>query len=364
MNENKKSFIADDDRWKKVNAFIEQILSDEDKPMIAPLHPSHSASHENDIHAFLSVINRDRLYTISPNTHSLTERWIREHQQQNWVSALYTRLQALHTKCQSTQLSFNEFFAPLLGVMDSLSNTMQPAPAYRSALAEPKLVFQPRRRDLEPADLPVFNPLFCTAIQETTKPTVLHGVLPTTTYLLTLRCEQKPDWKPELTVVSSAEGTISLDFNQLLQQVGTDAAHVIWFLIEKTNSTSGSWTSGLIWLEPKHVHDAVTKIQALYTEELTHSDTETLLTINQEIVHGRFINAYEKARQALLFQSKQANQEKYIPLRECLWQLVQHIINTMIEKLEESESLFKTSKPDWNAVSSLHQLRNQIRGRE
>ena len=362
----------DNDRWERVNELIGSILSDEDTQiMIAPLNTTGLPhSNEADFQLFVGEVLRNRpRREIHPL--SLVECWVEEQKHLLWFSSIQERIHSL--KVNFTTYTPEQFFAPLLEAIAAVSQISQPAPAYR-AIAPAKMIFTPRRRDLEPADLPVFNPLFCTAIPTKDKPILIHGLSPKTSYTLLLRCAAKPEWKPEITVNSSVNGSLSFDFSQILKHVLPTQSEAAWFLMEQSESHSGGWTSGLIWLESKDQQSDSFEIEDFSTtpaypdetiqDEMNKEDIQTLFEINQAIVQGYYLQAYEKARQTLLFQSRKADQERYIPLRECLWHMIHQIFEKMLNKVEQSKDLFRQIKKEWDAITPLDKLRDQIRGRD
>ena len=307
------------------------------------------------------------------HTLSLIEIWAEEQKHQNWVSAIQSRILSLKTSFHFEDYAPNQFFAPLLEAIEAVSLTLQPAPVYR-AVAAAKMIFTSRHRELEPADLPVFNPLFCTAIPAKDKPIILHGLSPKTNYSLLLRCATRPDWKPEITVNSSSEGSLSFDFSQILKQIHPNQSEITWFLMEQSDTCNGGWTSGLIWLENKNQNNGGIEIEDYcktaippadnLEDDLNNEDLQTLIEINEAIIKGYYIQAYELARQTLLFQSRKTDQDRYIPLRECLWQMIYQIFEKMLEKVEQSKDFFRQIKKEWDAITPLNKLRDQIRGRD
>ncbi len=93
-----------------------------------------------------------------------------------------------------------------------------------------------------------------------------------------------------------------------------------------------------------------------------HEDTdiETLIEINLFIAREFFMKAYERTRNGLLFLPKLSKFESKVPYQESLWQFIIQLIGKMLNRYEKAESVFKQIQPDWNALSSLRILRQQI----
>ncbi|MBD3268207.1 hypothetical protein GF373_16200 [bacterium] len=356
--------LVEEERWKRVNRFIETILSDEEScTMIAPIHSHDNAEQaEKDRAEFLKAVQRG--CQESARGPSMIEQWVLAYQQQDWLAAIYAKMNALKAKATVSHENLTRFFAPLLQAIDDLSGSMQPAPAYRTASPTAAMVFQPRRRELEPADLPVFNPLFCTSVTKEKQPTVIYGLEPQQEYMLTLHTRGDTEPPVNQSLLSSDQGTLTVNLYELAIPLTENPSEgICWLLSENGSLENGAWSSGLIWLESEKQTEDMYGIYELLGNQAAQNEVDLLLSINISIARGRYIEAYEEARRSLLFQPKEAELDHSVPLRECLWQLINQILDKMVQKLEPAGPRFRQMKKEWDAITPLQQLQEQIRGR-
>ena len=235
------------------------------------------------------------------------------------------------------------FFDPLITAIEALSQRMQPAPVMRDAAAARELVYQPCRRAIEPVDLPIFSPLFCTAIEAANGAIEISGLKPDTAYKISLWPVKDLDRGGEETLHSSPQGQVRIDITawiQRLQDQDTAPVEMVWFLAEDRPGaqTSNGWSSGLVWLESNSTLQLSQEIQSILfqaaQEDMDESDINTLVEINLLAAREHYIKAYERARRALLHSSKQSKYESRVPFRECLWQLIHYILENIETRIE------------------------------
>lgn len=364
MNDNKENhpLFADEARWNRVNQLIDEILSaKETETMMFPLSSQNNPPvSTEDRGRFLANINRS-IHESSPSP-SLIEMWMAEYHKRDWLAVLSQRLQAARQALSDSREAVSTLYAPLTQALEELGQRMQPAPAYRSATAHSRLVFRPRRRDVEPADLPVFNPLFCTSIPNHDAPVVLSGLQPDHTYTMQLRSLAQPDWHIEETVRSTSTGELHFHFHAVLQTHPGTPGKIAWVLTD--GAGLGAWTSGVLWLEGNEYTALAEEMKSILDEELYPDEIHDLLAINEKLSRGFAIHAYERARQTLLFQPPSTGSDQVIPLRECLWQFIVLSLETILPILEQAAPVIRQMKPEWDAISPLQTLREQIRGKD
>ncbi len=352
--------------WKLADELIESIIHDKDmeKPDAAPGINQDSMPDQDRV-SFFSAIQRDYKSVYQKNTISLVERWSAEHIQINWLAKLKNKLNTIRAANKEAWGELQAYFEALQSTVDVLSTRMIPAPVHRSAVASQQELYQPRRRAIEPADLPAFSPLFCTAIDPDAEPFVISGLAPEVEHRLTLVCVQKPSVKHEETISASSNGTVQIDLAKTmmtLQDEQGEFCEFTWFLTE--TSGNDAWASGLVWLESKATrrlaNDAVRILMENDNKESEDTCIDSLFEINLLATRESYMEAYEQTRQGLLFMPRQNREENSAPFKESLWLFLNHLIDKIVDRMEKAEPVFKSIKPDWNAVNSLKTLKERL----
>lgn len=356
-----------DSFWKRVGALITSILSDKRFDELDHTHTSDITDSvlERDREAFI------RRVVVQPpvNPHnSMVERWTIERRRKDWITKLEETLAHLKTAYHSAEKNIHTALFPLQSALETVSQRMVPVPAYRSAAAVKERTYQPRRRAIEPADLPVFNPLFCTAINR--HPIRFSGLKASSEYHIRLQSTRQPDWYKEKYVQTSSEGELSLAFFEMIEQFTSPDApneQYIWILSEVNHDgpPNKNWISGLIWLKEKQNQPTMQSLQEQLQQTIHATEdndyTQSLFEVNFLIAEQFFMQAYDKARQLLLFTPKHIRQENMLPYRETLWQFINQIITEVKSRIEAVAPLFLQIKPEWQAVESLRLLHDKLK---
>jgi hypothetical protein len=352
--------------WQLADQLIESIIHDKDmENPDAAQRINQGAMPDQDRESFFSAIQRDYKSVYRKDALSLVERWSAEHIQINWLAKLKNKLNTVRAANKEAWGELQAYFEALQSTVDILSTRMIPAPVHRSAVASQQELYQPRRRAIEPADLPAFSPLFCTAIDPDAEPFIISGLAPEVEHRLTLVCIQKPSIKHEETIGASGNGTVQIDLAKTmitLQDNLGDFCEFTWFLTEK--SGNGAWASGMVWLESKATrrlaNEAVRMLVKKETKESEDSCIDSLFEINLLATRETYMEAYEQARQGLLFMPRQQREENSVPFKESLWLFLNHLIDKIVDRMEKAEPVFQSIKPDWNAVNSLKTLKERL----
>ncbi|MEW6234431.1 MAG: hypothetical protein AB1656_03500 [Candidatus Omnitrophota bacterium] len=357
---------ASEETWKRVNELIGAIEADKEMATPCSLEAAADAKDSLDRCRFrlLASIQSGAEYR-HPAAPSLVERWTLDHRRKDWLTRLSETLNAFESCSRERWEEIRSFFLPLQSVLDILAPRLVPAPAHRGVSAAKERVYQPRRRAIEPADLPVFNPLFCAAIDPAEKTFSLSGLAPHAVYELTLLCVQTPDKQTKLTLHASAEGKLDIGFSAMMEKKPAQSQEpfeYVWLLEE--NSAGGAWTSGLIWLESEKIralsNETMRRLADSLKQEPDDSSASLLYEINMLVKREYFLKAYERARQGLLFSSSLRRDESALPLKEALWQFVNQIVGKILFRIERAEPVFRALKPEWNAAASLRALHSRL----
>ncbi len=372
MKKKKNEFLqsyAHDSLWDQVDRIIQSMSSpaEVDEGELWSMTFDNEAVDQRDRTAFWHAVSKD----FSPSNHSthgsLIERWVQEHRRTHWLARMRERLSHLESISETWKTQVEPLFSPLENVLAVLGERMVLAPAHRSASLNKERVYQPRRRAIEPADLPGFNPLFCTAVAPNSGPISLSGLSVNTAYRFLVLDSQDRDNFYEQTQMASEEGKLQIDLPTLLAALQSKSGELrdcVWFLEENGETPQGSWTSGLVWLENESTHSKSQQAEKIIKKSAASDSIEfsidTLFDINLLTVRQYYIQAYEKARQSLLFTPKSYKEENQIPFKESLWQFIQLQINEIVHRLEQAEVAFRQIRPQWKAVESLRALQKRL----
>lgn len=353
--------------WRRIDELIESIADSaigDSSESLANTFAEIPVS-DRDRSLFHALIRRSE-NAFRSESFSLVERWTIEYQQSNWLAKLKERMQELHTTHRHIWTEVHEFFESLQSTIDILSQRMIPAPAYRNAIAVKDQIYQPRRRALEPADLPAFHSLFCTAIDPESQPFTISGLAAGVAHRFTLICVQDSSLRREEIVHVSEQGQVTIHLSSALnslQERREGFSEFVWFLSEEKEE--GGWTSGLVWLESKATRKLANDTARILmeSEEKNRADSciDALFGINLLSTREYYMEAYEEARQGLLFLPRQYREENSVPFKESLWLFISHLVDKILARLEKAEPVFLQIKPDWNAVSSLRILRERLK---
>jgi len=366
---NKKNEIhsrcaASEETWKRVNELIGAIQADQEMGTLRSIDSSDiKDSLDRCRRRLLASIERGADYSRCAAP-SLVERWTLEHRRKDWLTRLSETLNAFESCGRERWEEIRAFFLPLQSVLDILTQRLVPAPAHRGASTAKERVYQPRRRAIEPADLPIFNPLFCAAIDPAEKTFSLSGLAPGAAYELTLRCVREPDRQTKQALNASPEGRLDIDLSAIMDEKPSSQEPLgyVWLLEEKT--ANGAWTSGLIWPESEKIralsNETMRRLADSLNKEQDDSSLNILYEINMLVKREYFMKAYERARQGLLFSSSLRREESALPVKEALWQFVNQIVGKILYRIERAEPVFRALKPEWNAAASLRALHSRL----
>ncbi len=327
--------------------------------------PHSDSRSERDISFFFSVVRRRIGIPLSEKS-SLAERWSLERSQKNWLAKLQERLHAIHSANRESWSEIQDFFQSLQSTIEILSQRMIPAPVHRNATAPKEQIYQPRRRALEPADLPAFPSLFCTAIDPEAQPYVISGLAPGIPHHFSMICVQDNSVQYKQIITASEDGNLEIDIAGILIALRNQRegfSELVWFLSDE--SKENAWTSGLVWLESRATRKLATDtVRALMDNKVKNrpdSCIDALFEINLLSTREYYMAAYEQARQGLLFLPRQYREENSVPFKESLWLFINHLVDRMLTRLEKAEPVFHQTKPNWNAVNSLRVLKNRLK---
>lgn len=374
MNRNKgpiHSPVAPESVWNQVGSLIKALWSDKtwdnpDLPQVPedgmPVTGEHMARFFTALRRWTSVPRRAQEST-------LVEKWTIEQQQQNWLARAWKAWKQASAEIRQAGSEFRSMAVTLESIFTRVSQHLVPAPAYRDATATREYVYQPRRRAIEPADLPVFSPLFCTSVEPDAKTYTITGLPPHKTYRFCLISVQDHRIRQDFTLTSSLKGKLELDLARWilsLQEKQGGSSDFAWFLqeIQEGESLGDHWASGLVWLEPESVRRQAGEIKRVLDQASgtaqDHSRLGTFLELNWTASRGAYIKAYEQARRDLLFFSHRYWDENPILYKEALWQFIHALVTQMVERLARAESTFLAQKPDWKALEALRTLENRL----
>ncbi|RJP33241.1 MAG: hypothetical protein C4527_04870 [Candidatus Omnitrophota bacterium] len=350
--------------------YMQTIMNENETELSDSLfHPYEDAVDADDRTAFLAAINRSAIPRRQEHVPSVIRRWTTEQGRRDWLARMQEYLLDLEKKSAEFGRHLQDMFRPLVTVNDILMQRLEPVPTVRDAAAAKEMIYKPRRRAIEAADLPAFNPLFCTAIDREAEATTISGLNPEERYVFSLIAVDHPDLQEHHGVQSSPHGGVVLDIagmlDRLQKQAGTSVKFA-WFLQEEDdrNASERGWISGLVWLESEQTRKMTQEAHRILADiaggEHEDTDIETLIEINLFIAREFYMKAYERARQGLLFQPKLSRFESKVPYQESLWQFIMQLIDKILVRLETAEAVFRAVKSEWRAVSSLRELRRHI----
>lgn len=290
----------------------------------------------------------------------LLQQWSQTAYSHSWLKNLNAAWQsALQSMKLSTQ-EFQQVSIPIHLMMQELTLGLTPAPAIRDAQLLQEKVYAPKRRGIESSALPVFNPLFCTAVTSSENVITLQGLQTQAQYRLTMRGINQSDWLHETTLLSDENGSCELDIQSVLQkyqECNPDHTHIAWYLRKLNSQHQSDWTSGVIWLEDSPTQDIETAgaHQDSNWRGGMHQEYAELIEINLLLARGFYVKAYEQARTALIFARKHQLAPDSLYMAS-LWQFCRQAVSEMIQTLKDAEPVFMQIDPVWNAVQPLEDL--------
>ncbi|MGC9330083.1 MAG: hypothetical protein ACP5I1_20775, partial [Candidatus Hinthialibacter sp.] len=355
MNSN-HSNIPNEQEWRQIDQLIQSISEDQelDEPESPVDLMIDYPQGEKDRAIFDAVLKKfSRRYSFRMS--SMVERWAIQQSQVNWLAVLQKRLDDIRRSHRQAWGEMQAFFGLLGDTIEVMTQRMTPALAHRGAAAVKEHIYQPRRRALEPADLPAFPALFCTAVDPTAKPFLISGLTPNELHRFTLIRLQDPSVKQETPLSADDKGQVEIDLAASLValQKQNDVFHeYVWFLREEKEG--GAWTSGLVWLESnatrKLAADAVRVLMENEDKNSADARIDALFEINLLATREYYMKAYEEARQGLLFLPRQYREENSAPFKESLWLLINHLMDKIIAKMEKAKPVILEIQPTWNAL--------------
>lgn len=354
--------IASKEEWETMNQHIHTLQSmtedmENDSILLAALPDGDMPARRKQFDAYIHNAN---VFIAKNNAASLLQQWSNPVHQHHWLKNLNAAWQMAVQSMQLTGQSFQQASIPIQLMMQELSYHLTPAPAIRDAQLLQEKVYALKRRGIEATALPVFNPLFCTAVSPTNQFVKLHGLQPQSQYRLTMRGIAHSDWLHETTLLTSEAGVCELDIETVLhnyEECNPEHTRTAWFLRKLNSQHKSDWTSGVIWLDDQTVSgvSAMNANQDSSWRGALHQEYVTLIEINMLLARGFYVQAYEQARHALIFARKHQLAPDSLYMAS-LWQFCRQAVNEMIQTLKDAAPVFLQIDPAWNAVDSLEDL--------
>lgn len=302
-------------------------------------------------------------YRQTEGRESLVEAWLSERRRPAWMERLRAAWLEFGQRLTRTGAGAERLLEPMGELWRSLDGALQPAPAVRSAGAVREWVYPPKRRGIGGADLPVLNPLFCTAIEARPGPVSLAVDRPGAEYEFILKSADNPAASQSRIVRSSAKCVVAIDYAGALR--GADAgAGGVWFLRRAGApfENGANWTSGLIWIlenaRGKEAGGPGDLLEILPGGE----DTRSILEMNLLLAEGFYVRAYDLARQWLMYRRNETGRD---PVHAAaVWKTAEMALAGMADKLRRAEPAFQSVHPGWNGAESIRALLEDIRERD
>lgn len=368
---NGHSHSAPESVWNQVGRLIQAVAADKtmENPDL-PQTPEDAMAVSGEHQArFFSAIRRWTGVPRRFNIPTLVEKWTLAQQQHNWLARAWKTWNQAAAGIRQAGDDFSALSGTLESIFMRMSQHLVPAPAYRDATAVREYVYKPRRRAIEPAGLPVFSPLFCASVEPDAKPFTIAGLVPGLTYRFSLISIEDNRLRQDLSLQANPEGKLELDLARWirpLQEKHGRPTDFAWFLheIKETGIPGDHWASGLVWLEPESLRPMTGEIKRVlaHASEPAGNDSRlgSFFELNLLAARGAYIQAYEQARQDLLFFANRSWEENPVLYKEALWQFIHHVVTQMVERMSKAESTFLGQKPDWKALASLRELESGL----
>lgn len=352
--------------WKALQDFARALL--DERPDALPMDLTNpNAASESDKRALLSAIHQDRNLLRHPAAHeSLIESWYGQALTNGWFESLRQALQSMGAS--QTEESMPAAAGAIQTVIDRLTQRLQPAPAMRGPATQ-RMELEKKPRRLHAADLPAFNPFFCTSIPKVDTPTVLQGLKANCRYRFTTLTAASENEAQQFALESGTDGTLTVDFASAVYGDSAPGSHVktAWFLEEEEAPAQDAtaWISGLLWPQPEEhpgypVAELYPQLAANNADPLVQERLDTLMAIAKLVGQQRYIEAYETSRQTLLFSPNRHHEDEIVPFHEALWEFLVVILQQMQIELKAAEEIFIQHKSQWNASRILEQVIQEI----
>ena len=340
-----------------LHALIEQALADlqHPAPFLESVDSTLAPPSDKAREAFFAAVQSPWLK--QPSTLSLIEKWAANASNLNWYQQAQTLLEGLG---QQAGASIQSELQNLQTSLASLAERMVPAPAHRGATAA-RMVYPSKRRSIPAADLPTFHPLFCTAAHPAEGPVRLAGLSMDSSYTCRFRSTSDLAWSRDPQLNPNASGGFKLDLSAVLSEAPPQGG-IVWMIEEDAaDAANPAWISGLVW-HAASIDDLVNNEidSAVDTLDWPWRRIKTLMEINRLYSNEMFVEAYELARCALRTERAAPNDGSQVPFAEALWLMIEKCLDEMVVRLETSQSVFQSLKPEWNALQPLRRLRRDI----
>lgn len=361
QNNNQPNKIASKEVWETMNEYIHTIQkTHESDDHSDPLSTFSGIETPEKRSQFDQIIQTNNSSHHVDNHEPLLQKWSQVDYSHAWLKNLSSAWQTVLQSMQFTTNEFQQVSIPIHMMMQELTHGLTPAPAVRDAQLLQEKVYSPKRRGIEASALPVFNPLFCTAVEPSGATITLRGLQPQSQYRLTMRGISQSDWLHETTLLTNENGDCELEIASVLnkyQECNPDHTQIAWYLRKLNSQHQSDWTSGVLWLEDSSTHqtDAVNVHQDSNWRSTMHQEYVMLIEINLLLARGFYVQAYEKARTALIFARKHQLAPDSLYMAS-LWQFCRQAVSEMIQTLNGACPVFLQIDPAWNAVKPLEDL--------
>lgn len=361
QDKNQPNKIASKEVWETMNEYIHTIQktheSDDHSELLSTFSGIETPEKRSQ---FDQIIQANNSGHHVDNHEPLLQKWSQVDFTHTWLKNLSAAWQTVLQSMQYTTKEFQQVSIPIHMMMQELTHGLTPAPAVRDAQLLQEKVYSPKRRGIEASALPVFNPLFCTAVDPSGATISLRGLQAQSQYRLTMRGISQSDWLHETTLLTNENGDCELEISTVLnkyQECNPDHTQIAWYLRKLNSQHQSDWTSGVLWLEDSSTHqtDAVNVHQDSSWRSTMHQEYVTLIEINLLLARGFYVQAYEKARTALIFARKHQLAPDSLYMAS-LWQFCRQAVSEMIQTLNGAEPVFMQIDPAWNAVKPLEDL--------
>ena len=239
-------------------------------------------------------------------------------------------------------------------------------PPPRDAQAVQEWVYPARRRGVDSSALPLFSPLFCTAVDARLETLRLTGLSPGREYTLTIVDLHLLCGSRSYRLVASPQGGLEMNLQDLFPEehrLENASSEVVWLLEAASGATLyHEWTSGMIWLESDALPALAQDLEALFQEwdsDLPDAyEMQDLMEISLLLSWERYVQAYDRARRLLVHQKHAA--ERHTLFEASLWNFIQQSLEAMLSRINSAEPIFRSIKTEWDAVASLRDLLDDI----